>query len=264
MGVCDAHVCNVCAGAIIDHSQSAKEIDPYFKSQLYVDSGHRKPVLILPNWLSKPGERAHDTIKFLPWVGSNQQPLDRQSNVLPLNHHRLYFRFILKHWFRRTNLPSAKMELIQHERRRHQVYCSKEASYWNRQFIEQSKQPKKLWRYMATLLYANTGKNQNQNQPQAEDLLSFFSSEGESVRQATEGIPAESNLPPSPVIFDSFEQYSADRIGKTISATPTKSWSMDPLPKYIRHFYFITIFYSVLSKRNYWHKQTKWANVSYW
>ena len=52
---------NPSAGAITDHSQSANEIDPYFKSQLYVnDPDHRKPVLILPNELSKPGERAHD------------------------------------------------------------------------------------------------------------------------------------------------------------------------------------------------------------
>ena len=51
---------NPSAGAITDHSQSAKEIDPYFKSLLYVeDPGYRKPVLILPNGLSKPGERAH-------------------------------------------------------------------------------------------------------------------------------------------------------------------------------------------------------------
>ena len=55
MGICDARVCvlfvssrsgivfNPSAGAIADHSQSAKEIDPYFKSQLYVeDPGHRK------------------------------------------------------------------------------------------------------------------------------------------------------------------------------------------------------------------------------
>ena len=54
-------VFNPIAGAITDHSQSAKDIDPYFKSQLYVeDPGHRRPVLILPNGLSKPGERAHD------------------------------------------------------------------------------------------------------------------------------------------------------------------------------------------------------------
>ena len=40
-------VFNSSAGAITDHSQSAKNIDPYLKSQLYVeDPGHRKPVLI--------------------------------------------------------------------------------------------------------------------------------------------------------------------------------------------------------------------------
>ena len=40
-------VFNSSAGTISDHSQSAKDIDPYFKSQLYVkDPGHRKPVLI--------------------------------------------------------------------------------------------------------------------------------------------------------------------------------------------------------------------------
>ena len=34
-------VFNPSAGAITDHSQSAKDIDPYFKSQLYVvDPGH--------------------------------------------------------------------------------------------------------------------------------------------------------------------------------------------------------------------------------
>ena len=49
-----------CTIAINDHSQSAKDIDPYLKSQLYVeDPGHRKPTLILPNRLSKPGERVH-------------------------------------------------------------------------------------------------------------------------------------------------------------------------------------------------------------
>ena len=54
-------VFNPSAGAITDHRQSAKEIDPYFKSQLYVeDPGHRKLVLILPNGLSKTGDRARD------------------------------------------------------------------------------------------------------------------------------------------------------------------------------------------------------------
>ena len=40
---------------------------------------------------------------------------------------------------------------------------------------------------------------------------------------------AESNLPSSPAVFYSFEPYSADEIGKIISATPSKSCLLDPL-----------------------------------
>ena len=82
-------VFNLIAGAITDHSQSAKDIDPYFKSPLYVeDPGHRKSVFLLPNGLSKSGERAHDKLNFRRGWDSNSQPLDRQSSVLPLSYHR--------------------------------------------------------------------------------------------------------------------------------------------------------------------------------
>ena len=54
-------VFNLIASAITNDRQSMKDIDPYFKFQLYVKNpGHRKPVLILPIALSKPGKRAHD------------------------------------------------------------------------------------------------------------------------------------------------------------------------------------------------------------
>ena len=54
-------VFNPSAGEITDHNQLVKDVDLYFKSQLYVeDPSHRKPVLSLSNWLSKPRERAHD------------------------------------------------------------------------------------------------------------------------------------------------------------------------------------------------------------
>ena len=51
---------NPSADAITDHSQSAKDIDQYFKSQLYVEDPGQRNLVILPNGLSKPGERAHD------------------------------------------------------------------------------------------------------------------------------------------------------------------------------------------------------------
>ena len=72
-------VFNHSAGAITDHSQSAKVIDPYFKSKLYVvDPGHRKPVLILPNGLSKSGERANDRnlISDVGWIRTHTLLID--------------------------------------------------------------------------------------------------------------------------------------------------------------------------------------------
>ena len=101
-------------------------------------------------------------------------------------------------------------------------------SHYNQHFIQQSNQPKKLWRLMATLLGSNTSKHQSLNQPKAADL-SFFNSKVESVQQAT----AESNRPPSPAVFESFEPYLSDEVGKTISSIPTKSCSLDPLMTYI-------------------------------
>ena len=50
-------VFNPNTGAITDRSQSAKDIDLYFKFLFYVEFPcHRKPVLIFPNGLSKPGD----------------------------------------------------------------------------------------------------------------------------------------------------------------------------------------------------------------
>ena len=54
-------VFNTNASAITDHSQSANDIEPYFKFRLYVEQpGHGKQVLISPNGLCKPEQRAHD------------------------------------------------------------------------------------------------------------------------------------------------------------------------------------------------------------
>ena len=90
VGICDARACTVCvnrsgiisnqsAYAITDHSKSAKDIDPYFKSQLYVkDSGRRQSVFILLNGLSKPGEREHDrnVISSVGWIRTDNLLID--------------------------------------------------------------------------------------------------------------------------------------------------------------------------------------------
>ena len=52
------------SGAIIDHSQSTKDIDPYFKSKLYVeDPEHRKLILIFTEWAEEI-QRASARLQF--------------------------------------------------------------------------------------------------------------------------------------------------------------------------------------------------------
>ena len=75
-------VFNLSTGEITDHSQSANNIDPYFKSQaLYVGPGHRKPILNLPNELCKPGERAPDRnlISAVDWIRTHNLLIDSRA-----------------------------------------------------------------------------------------------------------------------------------------------------------------------------------------
>ena len=63
------------AGAITDHSQSPKDIDPYFKSLLYMeDPGHLKP-----NGLSNPKSEHTTEILFRPFVA--YEPTNSWSTV---------------------------------------------------------------------------------------------------------------------------------------------------------------------------------------
>ena len=61
-----------------------------YTTSVYVeDPGDRKPVLILPNGLSKPGERAPDrNFTFCRGWDSDPQSLVRHASVLPLSYHR--------------------------------------------------------------------------------------------------------------------------------------------------------------------------------
>ena len=71
---CRASFSTASTDAIIDHSQSTKD----FKSNLYVkDPSHRKPVTMLPNDRSKPGERTRVTQNFISAIG-----LIRTHNLL--------------------------------------------------------------------------------------------------------------------------------------------------------------------------------------
>ena len=112
-------VFNPSGGAITDYSQSTKDIDSYFKSQLCVeDHGHRKPLLTLPNGMSEAGERAHDgNFTFCRGWDSNPQPLDRQSSVLQLSYKRSLkrvFSFVNRCYIRYLCERRIKLHVVVH------------------------------------------------------------------------------------------------------------------------------------------------------
>ena len=154
------------------------------------------------------------------WIDSECTQLHRLSRML-------------EHRFKKTKLPSDKLAWVQQERLRHRAYREKEEAYWNQQLIEQSNQPRKLWSSMAKLLGKSTEKKPSQNHSTADDLMRFINDKVASVRQATEGVPVEFSLPPSPAVFNKFEPYTVEAIWKIISSTVAKSCSLDPLPTYV-------------------------------
>ena len=125
------------------------------------------------------------------WIDSECTQLRRLSRMLERR-------------FKKTKLPSDKLAWVKQERLRHRAYREKEEPYWNQQLMEQSKQPHKLWSSMTKLLGKSTEKKPSQNHPTTDDLMRFFNDKVASVRQATEGFPVESSLPPSHAVFNKF------------------------------------------------------------
>ena len=115
------------------------------------------------------------------------------------------------------------------------LYGGRAVSHWDRQVIEQSKQPKIPWCSMVTMVGPNTGKNLHKNRQTFENLLNFFKHQSR-VNTATGGTTAEFNLSPTPAVsvFARFEPYSADEMWKIISVTASKFCSPDPIPTHIR------------------------------
>ena len=80
---------NLSAGAITDRSQSAKDIDPYFKSQLYVEDSATEGQYSFyrMGWVNSESQRMTE-IKFSAWVGIEPTNYWSIVNVLSLSYHR--------------------------------------------------------------------------------------------------------------------------------------------------------------------------------
>ena len=82
-------VYNPSAGVITDHSQTAKDIDSYFKfsSMWRTQATESRYSFYRMGWVNPESERTTE-FNFCRGWDSNPQPFDRQSNVLPLSYDR--------------------------------------------------------------------------------------------------------------------------------------------------------------------------------
>ena len=133
-------------------------------------------------------------------------------------------------FYSNSQLLSDRRAWVEHERMRHCIYCQKETAFWNKQLVENAKQPRKLWRTIQSVLGSGSPVLQNNHVLTADDLLQFFNDKVEGVRQSTGNVPVQSSLPPAVVELTKFELASQDDVMKVIDDSQSKSCALDPVP----------------------------------
>lgn len=136
----------------------------------------------------------------------------------------------LERRFRKSQLLSDRRLWVEHERERHRVYRRKETGYWNQQFVENANQPRKLWKTVQSVLGSSSNGRQKGSVLTADDLLKFFNTKVEGVRQSTGNTPVQSFLPPAPAVLEEYEPCSTEEVLKVINSSSAKSCALDPVP----------------------------------
>jgi len=96
--------------------------------------------------------------------------------------------------------------------------------------MHDSQRTKKLWDMLATILSASKSRQLPTNVPSAQDFLEFFNKKVEAVHKETGQGPATTFLPPTTTTLNCFQLYNEADIAKIITAVPSKSCELDPMP----------------------------------
>ena len=170
-----------------------------------------------------------DKIVPIRHVTMKRQPIaawmDHECHVLR-RHSRM-----LERSYRLTKLQSNRISWVAHERKRHNIYRTKENAYWSLCLSEKVSQARKLKRAMPSIL-ASTGKSSCDGivPPSAHEFLNFFNEKVDAVRRETGSSPPESSLVQPAASFSEFGNYEAETIEKVIRTAPSKSSPLDPIP----------------------------------
>ena len=140
---------------------------------------------------------------------------------------------MLERRYRRTELPSDRLNWVLQEKERHRVNRIKENAYWLTCISSHSGQPRKLWRTFSTIMGLDKAGSLPISGPTAQKLHDYFVQKIENIRRSTGNSPPTTRLPPSTNKFSSFKTYSSSEVLTMINSSPAKSCSLDPVPTHI-------------------------------
>ena len=141
----------------------------------------------------------------------------------------------LERRYRRTRSPSDADAYTAACRHKSSVFRQKRERYWSDRVVDQSSSPSKLWKTMNTILQRDnrTTDDVASTTHDADAFLQFFEDKVRSVRAATASQPAPTFSSPADTQLLTFQPCSEDEVRRLITASPTKSCALDPIPTFL-------------------------------
>lgn len=139
---------------------------------------------------------------------------------------RVRFR---ERWYRRTKDPDDRRAWITAEREKHNMFREKENQYWEATVAANSRNPRKLWSSVSTLLGKSVEPLSAPSTFSAADFLRFLEDKVDGVRSATATAPPP-DFSHTECTFGAFKPVDDQFVERLIRASPAKSCDLDPLP----------------------------------
>ena len=139
---------------------------------------------------------------------------------------------MLERRYRRSGDLVDRLAWITEVRKKHAFFKNKEDEYWESTITANSKNPKKLWRSVSTILGGSSKRSSSAPSFSASDFLKFMEDKVDAVRASTADSPppvfteAESS-------FSSFTACTQGEISAFIKASANKTCDLDPVPTFL-------------------------------
>ena len=129
----------------------------------------------------------------------------------------------LERKYRHTGSATDRLPSVEHERMCHKVYRHKESAFWNAQLTDNVEHVSHHSRRTKVQTTAN-------QHPVGPRLSRLIQQKVEAVRKKTGQGPATTLLHPTTTTMNCFQPYTEADIAKVITAVPSKSCELNPMP----------------------------------